>query len=653
MAVAAFEITGRAPFAGGAPFGAVGAYERIDGLLSYAVDPEHPANALITDLHLAPRGPEGLVRCTGDFTLLAPVDREQGNGELLVDVVNRGRRQAMPTFNLAPPSRAGSAEIPVGDGFLCRRGYTVLSVGWQWDVPRSPAMMGLDAPQAFENGKPVSGQTLVEIRPDAPQRTRLLANRVHKPYPAADVNEPGARLLVKDWEDGQYDELPRSAWRFAEETSSGVVPSPAHIYVESGLQPGKIYHVVYTTDYAPVAGLGLLAIRDAAAWLKYDAPEIAPAGFDYAHAYGVSQTGRLLRHLLYLGLNIDEQGRQVYDGMLAHVAGARRGEFNQRFGQPSAQSTPGFGCLFPFADDELVDPYTQQRDGLLSRLRAANAVPRIIYTNTSAEYWRGDGSLAHTDPEGQRDLDSPPESRTYLFASSQHTMTNSLPAPGDPNVDGTERRFPANALDYRPLLRAALANLSAWTRGVAQPPPSRCPRLDDRTAVARADALATIQAVPDDAKPDPERLWTLRETNLGPRASQGVAAYPVIEGRAYPCYVSALDADGNEIAGVRLPDLAAPIGTHSGWNPRHPSSGAPEQIIPMVGFSLFFSPAEVRRRYPDRNAYADQIRATAQQLVSERCLLAEDVPAVVAGCISRYDAALAGELPSRDSPRET
>ena len=646
MAVANVEITGRAPFADGKAFGDAGPYERVDGLLTYAVDPSHPANALITDLALAPRGADGLVRFSGDFTLIAPADRRRGNGELIVDVVNRGRRQVMPTFNLAPPSRVGSAEVPAGDGFLCRRGYSVLSVGWQWDVPRSPAMMGLDAPIAFEGGVPVSGQVLVEIRPDAVQRTRLLANRVHQPYPAADVDEPGARLLVKDWEDGPYTELPRSAWRFAEETANGVEASPSHVYVAEGLQQGKIYHVVYTTDHAPVVGAGLLALRDAAAWLKRGGAELAPDGYACAHAYGVSQTGRLLRHMLYLALNVDEEGRQVYDGMLVHVAGARRGEFNQRFGQPSVQSTPGFGHLFPFADDESVDPYSEESGGLLTRIRQAGAVPRIMYTNTSAEYWRGDGSLTHIDPTGRRDLDEAPESRTYLFASTQHTMTDSLPAPGDPNVDGTERRFPGNALDYRPLLRAALVNLSAWARGDADPPPSRHPRLADGTAVTRAEALASIRAVPDDAKPDPERLWVLRETDMGPRASEGVGAYPVAEGRGYPSFVSALDADGNEVAGVRLPDLAEPIGAHSGWNPRHPDSGAPEQIIPMVGFSLFVSPDEARRRYPDRSAYAARLRAAAEQLVRERTLLAEDVAVVVEGALARYDALLAGALPA-------
>ena len=646
MAVAGIEMRSRAPFADGREFGSVGAYERFDGVFTFATAPEHGANALITDLALAPRGQDGLVTFEGDFTLITPTDQARGCGELIVDVVNRGRRQVMSTFNLAAPARVGSADVPVGDGFICRRGYSALSVGWQWDVHRSPAMMGLEAPIATEDGGSVRGQVLVEIRPDVVQTTRLLANRVHKPYPAADVDEPGARLLVKEWEDGPYTEIPRGEWRFARETDDGVASSPDHIHVPSGLEPGKIYHVVYTTGHAPVVGAGLLAVRDAASCLRYGTPEMAPSGFEHAYAYGVSQTGRLLRHLVYLGLNRDEQGRRVYDGLLVHVAGARRGEFNQRFGQPSVQSTPGFGHLFPFADEALADPYGGERDGLLGRARASGTAPRIFYTNTSAEYWRGDGSLSHTDPVGRRDVDDPEETRTYLFAGTQHTMSESLPEPGDPNVDGTERRFPANALDYRPLLRAALANMSAWVRDGVDPPPSKRPRLDDGTALTRAEALASLQVVGEDAKPDPDRLWVLREADMGPGAAKGIGRYPVVEGRAYPSYVSALDGDGNETAGIRLPDISAPVGTHSGWNPRRPDAGSPEQIIPMVGFSLFFSPAEVRRRYPDRDAYAERVRAAAARLVEERYLLAEDVEAVAAGCLSRYDGVLAGTLPA-------
>ncbi|MCH8849161.1 MAG: hypothetical protein IIC32_09350 [Chloroflexi bacterium] len=652
MAVVSVDIISRRPYAKGRSFGEAGAYERLDGLLTFAVDPSHEANRAIVDLDLAPRDDAGLVHFSADFVLLVPQTPALGNRRLIVDVVNRGRQRVVGTFNLAPPTTKGSAGIPVGDGFLFRRGYAVASVGWQWDVYRSTELMGLEAPVAD-----VDGQVLVEIRPDVVQRTRSLANRVHRPYPAADVDEAAATIYVRDWEDGPYTVVPRNQWRFARETDGVVVPSAEHVYMEGGFQPGKIYHVVYTTHGSPVAGTGLLAIRDAASLLRHaSALNPVDGGFERVYGYGVSQTGRLLRHFVYLGLNEDEQGRPVYDGLLAHVAGARRGEFNQRFAQPSVQSTPGFGHLFPFADDDMADPLTEASDGLLNKARSQGAVPRIFYTNSSAEYWRGDSSLVHIDPAGLEDIAPAPETRVYLFAGTQHANAESLSAPDDLSVDGTMRRYPPNVVDLRPLLRAALVNLDRWVSSDEEPPPSAHPRLDDGTAVSPARALASLGVVPGLATPDPERLWVLRETDMGPEAAKGVARYPVEEGRAYPSHVSAVDADGNEIAGIRLPDLTAPIGTHAGWNLRHPDSGAPEQIIPMVGFTLPFAATRqareasgdprpsIQERYESRDAYLQQVRHDAESLVAERYLLAEDTDVVVAACAAHYDAAMAGTL---------
>ena len=93
--------------------------------------------------------------------------------------------------------------------------------------------------------------------------------------------------------------------------------------------------------------------------------------------FGVSQSGRFLRHLLYLGLDEDEQGRLVFDAVLPHVAGGRRGEFNLRFGQPSVNAQSAAGSLFPFADEPQTDPVTGQRDGLLAaHRRSVGAGPR-------------------------------------------------------------------------------------------------------------------------------------------------------------------------------------------------------------------------------------------------------------------------------------
>jgi hypothetical protein len=396
--------------------------------------------------------------------------------------------------------------------------------------------------------------------------------------------------------------------------------------------------------------------------LRGGAPlHLVEGGFERVYGYGVSQTGRLLRHFIYLGLNLDEEGRIVYDGLMPHVAGGRRGEFNHRFAQPSQQSSPGFGHLFPFADNETTDPYTERTDGLLSRLRALNAVLKIIYTNSSAEYWRGDGSLAHIAPDGQSDLEPAPETRIYHFAGTQHGA-GALPQAPDGGPDGSRGRYPFNVVDYRPLLRAALVNLDRWVSPdqIGEPPPSRHPRLDDGTAVTRRELLASFDCTPDHAKPDPDRLWVLREVDLGPEADRGIGRYPVKEGGVYPCYVSAVDGDGNEVAGVRLPDLEAPVGTHAGWNPRHPETGAPEQIIPMQGFSHFFAPTRAAReaandrrpsieeRYPGRDAYLERVREAALRLAAERYLLDEDVDIVVSACAERYDAAISRQSSHRD-----
>ena len=652
------EVTRREPYAAGRQFGDCGAYERIDGVLTFAVDPDNRANRPIVDLDLAPRDAAGRARFQSEFRLLAPQTPADGNRRLIVDVVNRGRSVAVSSFNGAPMPVGGSADIPVGDGFLFRHGYSIVSIGWQWDVHRSDALLGLEAPQAEKDGIAVRGQTIVEIRPNTVEHTRLLADRVHKPYAAVAVDDPEAVLLARDWEDGPDTTVPRGQWRFARETENGVVPSAEHVYLESGFQPGKIYHIVYTTEGAPVVGTGLLAVRDVASWLRKPSPlNLVDGGFERVYGFGVSQTGRMLRHFIYLGLNLDEEGEAAYDGLMPHVAGGRRGEFNHRCAQPSNQSRPGFGHLFPFADDETLDPLTEGKDGMLKCQRELGAILKIIYTNSSAEYWRGDGALTHIDPTGREDLDPADETRVYHFAGTQHGA-GSLPQANDSGPDGSRARYAVNIVDYRPLLHAALVNLDRWVTDGTDPPPNRHPRLDDGTAVTRDEVLASFEGGPDVVRPDPERLWVLREMDMGPEAHRGVGRYPVGEGRRYPCFVSAVDADGNEVGGIRLPDLSVPVATHTGWNPRSPETGAPEQIVPMQGFSSFFPATTKARessgdrrtslgeRYRDRDEYLERVHEEARRLVADRYLPEEDVEIVVSACAERYDLAAAVTVPA-------
>jgi len=653
MPLIRFEIASRAPYAAGRRFGAVGAYEQVDGTAHFAVDPTHPANAPICDLKLAPRNAAGLVEFAADLSIVLPMDAQMANGRCIVELPNRGRRRVVAMMNCAPPDAPVGPQAHPGDGFLFARGYAVASIGWQWDVYQSPELLGLVAPSAMAGGEPIGGQTMVEMRPNERATTRLLADRIHRPLPAAPGEQLDARLLVRDWEDGEDTLIPRCLWRFARETAVGAVePSREHVWLECGFEPGRIYQLVYETDRAPVAGLGLLAARDVAAFLRQPtASNPSGNGLRTLILYGISQTGRMQRHFLSLGLNRCEDGSRAYDGFHVHIAGARRGAFNHRFAQPSNQTTPLWGHVFPFADVVTTDPLTGRSGGLLDRLGAAGDLPKIISTDSAAEYWRGDAALAHIDATGRHDLPEHPSTRRYHFASAQHTpgyLGQSRTNPGT----GTIARYPLNVLDYLPLHRAALINLDRWITEGVEPPPSRHPRLSDSTAVTREEVLAVFARFRFFAPPDPQRLPFIRTVDLGCDEAAGIGRYPALEGMFYPALVAAVDGDGNETAGVRMPDITVPVGTHTGWNPRDPATGSPEQIVPMNGLTLWFAPDEVTRaargdprrslaeRYRDEDDYAAKVRAAALKLVAERYLLDEDVERVVAAAVVRYRAAV-------------
>lgn len=616
MGVTSLEINRREPF----DFG----YERIDGVLHLAADPTDEHNRAIVDLERAARDATGRVPFRADFTLLQPADPARGNRRLLLDVPNRGRRgNPMRNFNRAPADAVPTEQINPGDGWLFRQGWTVGWVGWQWDVVRSPAQMGLEPPQALgPDGQPIAGQVMVQFQPNEPSATRLLADRVHHPYPAADPAQADAVMTVRDWVDAPSTTIPREKWWFADE---------AHVALDGGFEPGRIYEVIYRTRICPVVGTGLLAYRDCASFLRYGQQPWNPAAgrLDYAFGFGVSQSGRFLRHFLYLGLNVDEAGRPVFDGLLPHVAGGRRGEFNHRYAQPSVQATRSFGHLPPFHDE-----------GLLARQRAAGSVPKVIYTNTSAEYWRGDASLLHTDEAGTRDLEPAATARAYLLAGTQHGAgTLPLAAPGAvPGPDGSLGAHGYNVVDYTPLMRAALTNLDAWaTRGV-EPPASKVPRLADGTAARPADVLERFRSAAGATVPDAAKLVPIRRLEPGPEAAAGVGTFPPKLGEPYPWFVSAVDEDGNEVGGIRLPELSVPVASYTGWNPRHPTTGGTGQIMSMQGSTFPLPADEIGRRYGGRAEYERRVRLAAEQLAAERYVLPEDVEIVVANALARYDA---------------
>ena len=652
MPVVKLDITQRQPFAAGESFDPAGPYEFLQGTAHFAVDPAHPRNTAITDLKLAPRQADGTVAFSADFAMLQPADAGRGNRRMFFDVMNRGRKTVMPRFNDAPDIVDHSLPPQPGNGFLMRRGYTVVWCGWQADVPPTPGLMGLHAPEALGSKGPLQGKILSQFQVNEPTPMLMLSDREHTPHPAADVNEAGALLQVRDHPNAPASEIPRAAWSFVQADGDA---APNYVHLHAGFEPGRIYQLVYTTRGSRIVGLGFAAVRDIASFLKHgSASDGNPCAgrLDYAYAFGASQSGRFLRQMLYHGLVEDEAERLALDGVIPHVAGAMRGEFNLRFGQPSKDVCFIIPELFPFTDTPQSDPHTGRRGALLEKPEARDKVPKVMFTNTSAEYWRGDAALIHTDLEAMRDQPESSSVRRYHFAGTHHT-SGLFPLAGWRAADGMRGQLPFNTVDFNPLLRAALINLDRWASEGVPAPASRHPSLNDGTAVS-SDSLAELFAPLPGVRFPPRATRALR-LDYGPETEYGrTMRLPAIEGATYPALVADVDADGNERAGIRLPDVTVPLATHTGWNLRHEAVGNPDLVIGitggLAGWTLPFAATRADReasgdprpsideRYSSREEYLRRVRAAAQELIAAGYVLAEDLPRIVAAAGVRYDA---------------
>ena len=635
MPVTRFEITLHRSLADGRAFGDVGPYEELKGRLDFAVDPTHQANRAITDIERAPRTRSGRVAFAADVSLLLPVDRARGNGRLIVDVVNRGNAVTVPNFNHAtrPTFVAGSAPNPpidVGDGWLMRHGFTVLSCGWQCDLPPGiPGLYRLDAPEALDaGGRRLTGRVYVQMQAPIDVDTFMLSDRGHAAYEAADLEQPDAVLVVRDQLDGENTVIPRERWLFSDST---------HITLDGGFAKGRIYQCVYTAVGAKVLGLGMVALRDAAAWLKRGTAadgHPAPGAIRHAYAYGRSQTGRLLRTIVHHDVNIDEAGRRAFDGVIANVAGAMLGEFNDRFGQNSKDR--------PSMMDHLEPTHVEPRGGL-----------KVFYTNTSFEYHRGDASLIHTDPSGMRDVEPGPDVRVYHFTGTEHG-TGLWPPTDTTTVAADPREFPERSrhlrgvVNYGRILRVLLVHLDRWVTDGTPPPSSRHPRIADGTAVDPSDLGKAFARIPEARYPvHHERPQRRDFTTLPPK-----------DGPTYGTRVSAVDDDGNERAGIAVPEVAVPVATHTGWNPRHPDIGGADQMLYFAGATLPFprTPTDRERagdprlsiaeRHPSREDYLARVREAARALVAAGYLLEEDIETSLTFA-ARFWETWAGQEPGR------
>jgi hypothetical protein len=655
MAVVNLEIARTTPFAGGESFGDVGEYRLVEGTAHYAVDPLHASNSAITDIELAPRDSKGKVWFSSDFKMLQPANPDRGKHRMLFDVVNRGNVTALSGFNDAGPFDP-SLPLNAGNGWLMREGYTVVMSGWQADLPATPGLVGMQAPEAIgSDGGPLVGKMLCQFQCNEPVNVFLLADRRHTPHPPANIDDPTATLTVRDHPNEPARPVSRDKWSFVRVEDEQVEPDPSHIYMASGFEPGKVYQLVYSTRGSTIVGLGMAAMRDIVSFLKYGSAEQGnPCAGDIerAHAVGRSQSGRFLRQYIHAGLNTDEEGRMALDGIIAHVAGGMRGEFNLRFGQPSKDVCFIIPGLFPFTDTVQTDPVTGDSGSMLDRMNEQGQIPKIMFTNTSAEYWRGDAALIHTNLENMTDAQEDSEHvRRYHFAGTQHGSGAFPPLEIRP-VDGVKGQLPFNSVDYNPLMRAALNNLDSWVSGEKPAPPSRHPSLNDGTAVETytlADKFAKLPNAQVNSKPTRAmRLDYGSETHLG-----RTIKLPAEQGEQYPALVSDVNEDFNEIAGIRLPDISVPVATYTGWNLRHRDIGNPELVIGITGGLAGWTlpmPAtrearersgdprlSIEERYESRDDYLERVREAARKLADEGYMVEEDIERVTERCAVKYD----------------
>ena len=595
------EIKSRAPLAGGAAFGASGAYDRIEGIATGTLDPSHPGNKGIALLALAPRNAAGLVEYRSDFVLLTPTDPTLGNGRLLYEVNNRGRIMMIANLCAGIVGNRWNTAADMGNALPLRLGFSLLWTGWDPGAPKTTGL-SLEVPV-------IDGLTK-RIREEYVSGTRL---GIHETFKLShEAASSDATVTVRRTQTGERTPV---AFEFVDAKTIRLLPTDKKPTI------GSIYEVRHDATKPRVAGIGFAATRDIVSHLRQQGETITGRQITHTLAFGISQAGRYLRDHIAQGFNADENGKRVFDGVYSHVAGIGRVFHNTPFAQPFRTRTwhedhdfPE--VAFPFSAAALDDPITGASGALLS---GNDTDPKLMETNTSTEYWQKGASLLHTDPLGQRDVALPANARAYLIPGTQHGGKAGMPRDAGACVN------PRNWHDPMPAVRALLVALDEWVVTGREPPPSRVPTIAGGTLVPSA-AVAFPKA----------------PGLTPPRASNDVAPLPdwtdpKPQPRAYGALVPQVGPDGNELAGIKLPDIAVPRGTFTGWNLyKEPYSAG--ELADREGTFLAFpaAPTEGDSRpalsalYGAPGSYAAAVRAAAESLLRERLLLAEDTDAYIA-----------------------
>jgi hypothetical protein len=624
-AVRSFQISERTPVLNGA-------YERIVGRVHFGMNPKLAANRIVRDLDLARVNAAGEAESDADFYILQPVKGVKSNGTALFEVSNRGGKGMLSRFNLA----RGANDF--GDEWVMKQGYTLVWLGWEWDIPASNRGALRFTPPHYRADAPSEGLVRAEFTPEKSGTIMQLGDRSQDAIPVGKARA----LYERSGTDAPPRLIPAANYSVAADGHS--------VEMRSGFEAGILYEFVYEGRDPVVAGTGLAAVRDFISYLKYGGESTEWNGsrpsVNLAIGFGISQSGRWLREFLYDGFNADEDGRKVFDGVWADVAGAGRGSFNFRYAQPSRDGWPYLNVfyptdIFPFTDADETDPVTGKTGGLLNRARAARVLPKTFFTNDSSEYWGRVASLIHVTADGKRDAPISPDTRIYFMAGVQHSPRN-LPM----TKQGTQ--YDINVVDHRPVQRALLADLEAWVKDGVAPPASVYPHLAEGqlTSIAglKFPALAGVST--------PQHPRVARRLDFGPDfESRGVILQepPKVTG-AFPVLVPQVDADGIDFGGVRLPEVSVPLATSTGWNLRSAERGAQDQIAEFYGSTFPFVKTKEQRvaahdprlsiaeRYANREDYLKRASAAADDLIRQRFVMPQDRDFVIERAARLWDA---------------
>jgi len=622
------------------------AYELLRGKVYFEFDPANYVNSRITDIFLAERNSNGKVAAWSELVVLRPINIAKSNGVALIEVSNRGGKFTPRYFN-----RAEGSDLDVnkpedfGDNFLMDEGYTVIWIGWEFDVPNSALKLNVPVARGL-NDSEIVGLVRSDWTVDMDTSQLYLGHRLLESYPVARQNDLQNILTYRTGRDEERIIVPRGQWQFAAIGLTGIKESSHFIYSKEGFKAGRIYELIYVGSNPPVVGLGMAAIRDIVSYVKYD--KTCEFSVRYGIAVGVSQTGRFLRQFVYQNFNTDENGRKAYDGMMVMTAGAGMGSFNHRFAQPSRDGHRYSSFLyptdlFPFSTTTQFNNKLMRSDGLFASANKED-LPKLFFINTGYEYWGRSASLIHTSLDGQQDAPLTENERIYHIASGQHTVGQWPLIIND--TKRSVKMFKGNPLYFFPNYRALFFKLTKWVTNDETPPNSTYPTIAAGTLIAHTEL--NMPKIPGLVTPNV--LNTAYNLDFGPRWNLGIIdIQPPVRKDQYIPKVSAVDKNGNEIGGIRNVELTVPLATYTPWNLRTGFAGGNGELTDFQGTFLPFplneeikdstgdSRPAIMTLYKNKEDYIKKITIAIESLIADGFVLPRDKDDILKRSSSYWD----------------